>query len=210
VAENIKQSLSAMIDGEASEIELHRLLRQVGQDDLEQSWISYQQIRSVLRNEPLYTAQLHLELHRNIVESVENDTEFEVNTQPFTKTRRYMKPLGGLAVAASLAVVGFIGINQYSTDGDESVKQLVEAEQTIESDAKPVELESPVLGQSMEETQLVENQAMEESVLDPIIESDLQALPPEKQKRLREYLLRHDKRFGSQTRVVTYKKQKSQ
>jgi sigma-E factor negative regulatory protein RseA len=209
VAENIKQSLSAMMDGEASEIELHRLLRQVGQDDLEKSWISYQQIRSVLRNEPLYTAQMHLELHRNINESVENDTEFEVNTKPFRSTGRYLKPLGGLAVAASLAVVGFIGINQYLTDGNGSVEQLVEAEQIIESEAKPVDLEDPVSGQSMEETQLVENQAVDGSVLDPIIESDLQALPPEKQKRLREYLLRHDKRFGSQTRVVTYKKPKA-
>ncbi len=47
-----KESLSALVDGEASEIEIHRLVREFKSDDtLVPSWIVYQQIRSVVRAE---------------------------------------------------------------------------------------------------------------------------------------------------------------
>ena len=55
-----KESLSALIDGEASEIEVHKLLRHVKSiegeagsispetEDLHRSWARYQEIRSVI------------------------------------------------------------------------------------------------------------------------------------------------------------------
>jgi sigma-E factor negative regulatory protein RseA len=200
VADNIKESLSALMDNEISEIELHRLLKHVDHQDLLNSWISYQQIGSVIRNEPLYSASLHLELQRRISEGVDGVSDFEVSAQPRTRSSSYLKPIGSFAIAASLAFVGFVGFNEYSTTSDSGVEEVVEA---IETDNTPNVMLDPI--NDSQGTQLVSNK-----VLDPLIESDLQALPPEKQRRLREYLLRHDQQFGPQTRVVTYKKQSGQ
>ena len=201
MADNIKESLSALMDNEISEIELHRLLRHVDQNELMDSWISYQQIRSAIRNEPIYSANLHLELQRRIAAAVDDVSDFEVTAnRSKIKSNSYLKPIGSIAVAASLAIVGFIGFNEYSTINDPGNEDLVEV---IESDRTPNVLLDPV--NDSDGAQLVNNK-----VLDPLIESDLQELPPEKQRRLREYLLRHDQKFGPQTRVVTYKKQSGQ
>ena len=45
-----KESLSALIDGEANEIEIHRFVREFGRDEsITQSWSIYQQIRMTAR-----------------------------------------------------------------------------------------------------------------------------------------------------------------
>ena len=45
-----RESLSAFIDGEASEIELHRLVREFRSDEsLTSSWATYQHVGSTLR-----------------------------------------------------------------------------------------------------------------------------------------------------------------
>jgi sigma-E factor negative regulatory protein RseA len=200
VADNIKESLSALMDNEISEIELHRLLKHVNEQDLLNSWISYQQTGGVIRNEPVYSANLHLELQRRISAAVDDVSDFEVSAQPRAKSNTYLKPIGSFAIAASLAFVGFIGFNEYSSNNDSGTEEVVEA---IESDSTPNVLPDPI--NDSQGTRLVNNM-----VLDPLIESDLQELPPEKQRRLREYLLRHDQQYGPQTRVVTYKKQSDQ
>ncbi len=200
MADNIKESLSALMDNEISEIELHRLLRHADHNELMDSWISYQQIRSTIRNEPVYPANLHLELQGRITAAIDEVSDFEVTAKPRVKSNSYLKPIGSFAIAASLAIVGFVGFNEYSTINDPGNDDLVEV---IEPDSMPNVLLDPV--NDSDGAQLVNNK-----VLDPIIESDLQELPPEKQRRLREYLLRHDQQFGPQTRVVTYKKQSGQ
>lgn len=219
MADNIRESLSALIDGEASEIELHRLLREIGQDDLncsdvqdsdlkdselKKSWAAYQQIRSVMGNHPIYSARQHLELSRQISTAIEAETDFAVDTSPLVKNNRYIRPLGGLAIAASITLAVMVGFNQSGTDQTSPTGQ-----QSVAGSIEPVD--SPVAGVKTDVRTAVPVQLVANShVLDPAIESDLRELPPDKQQRLRAYLSRYDRQFmDPQTRNVVLKDKKA-
>ena len=68
-----KESLSALIDGEATEIEVHRLVREFGKDaSLSVSWSVYQQIRATLRREtPMASGRgLEIEQHQRLFSKI--------------------------------------------------------------------------------------------------------------------------------------------
>ena len=204
MADNTRESLSALVDGEASEIELHRLLREIGQEDLndselKNSWAAYQQIRSVMGNHPIYSAQQHLELNRQIGAAIDAETDFVVDTSRLVKNNRYIKPLGGLAVAASLTLAVMVGFNQLNT-GDEISPT---GQQTVAGTTETVDLPAPGANSVVPAQMTADSQ-----VLDPAIESDLRELPPDKQKRLRAYLSRYDRQMAPQTRTVIHKDKK--
>jgi len=84
--DKIEESLSALIDGEASEIEIHKMLRLLKTIDSKQEkgdavagkfhhrWASYQEIRSIINTggEPVrLTASQHLELRLNISNAID-------------------------------------------------------------------------------------------------------------------------------------------
>jgi sigma-E factor negative regulatory protein RseA len=89
VTENMRESLSALIDGEASEIEVHKLLRHIKSIEsdsaesgaLHRSWASYQEIRGVVNSSSVDTAlpvrtvrmaaSRHLELRLSISNAIE-------------------------------------------------------------------------------------------------------------------------------------------
>jgi len=57
--DRMKESLSALVDGEADELEIRRVLNQAEQDDtLREQWGRYQLIGSVMREEPASTTDL--------------------------------------------------------------------------------------------------------------------------------------------------------
>jgi negative regulator of sigma E activity len=82
VTEQTKELLSALMDGEASEIEVHRLLRQMaGDDSVDEVWVAYQETRRVLRRPSKnvsesgiqLSSRQHLELHRRISAAISDD-----------------------------------------------------------------------------------------------------------------------------------------
>jgi len=204
LADNIKESLSALMDGEASEIEVHRLLRQVEKDaGLKSNWLAYQQIRSVIGKEQRISSQAHLELNHRIKAEIEAEPPYV--DKPVREQRlpaRILKPVGGLAVAATLVAAIFLGVQ---------TTQLVDSEATPSSQdsiavAAQTEPESPVPPQlidSSRKTTLASNNS--ESFGD---ESELRELDEEKKKRLRAYLMRHDRlsKMNPYARVSTNKK----
>ncbi len=57
--DRMKESLSALVDGEADELEIRRLLNQTEQDDeLKEQWGRYQLMGAVMRGEPASTTDL--------------------------------------------------------------------------------------------------------------------------------------------------------
>ena len=113
MADNTKESLSAWLDGEASEIEVHRLLRQVELDaGLKSNWVAYQQIRSVIRQEQRLSAHEHLQLNLRIKAAIEAEPPFadEFGKEQGSKAVKLYKPVAGLAVAASLVAAIFLGV----------------------------------------------------------------------------------------------------
>lgn len=180
MTEKVKESISALIDEELSEIELHRLLRQYDHDhSVRDTIISFQQIRTVIQGKYRLSIRRQVELHSRICEAIEAEPDSTVKeVQP----KRWRRPATGFAIAASVVVAVFIGIN--------TERQL-----------------SPV-GEEIAETQPV--QAIDMSTTAALTNNpdlELRELDEEKQKRLIQYLNRHDRtRMNSYTRSVNYQR----
>lgn len=108
------ESLSALMDGEAEELEFRRLLTQIESDSgIRARWRSYHAARTALQKELLPYA--HIDISAKVRDHIENEAPHAIvdnapaNVQhgraPFN-----FKPLTGLAVAASVIAVVFFGV----------------------------------------------------------------------------------------------------
>ena len=111
MTDKLKESVSALIDGEASEIEVHRLLRQLDTDTtVKPAWINYLQVRAVIQGEPRVSVARHLELHARISRAIDDEEAYRLGPgRRMPVLRTFAKPIAGLAVAASLAMAVMVG-----------------------------------------------------------------------------------------------------
>ncbi|HJN50101.1 MAG: sigma-E factor negative regulatory protein [Pseudomonadales bacterium] len=187
MADNTKESLSAWLDGEASEIEVHRLLRQVELDaGLKSNWVAYQQIRSVIRQEQRLSAHEHLQLNLRIKAAIEAEPPFadEFGKEQGSKAVKLYKPVAGLAVAASLVAAIFLGVQ--STQLVDSGTTNGEGPDMAAVSKPPVADATP--SDSSVQTRIASNDG--EPFGD---ESELRELDEEKKKLFRTYVMRHDR-----------------
>ena len=106
--EQLLESLSALVDGEASELELRRLLKhQQSADGLDRHWSGYQTIGHAAKREP----QMGIDISSAVSAAIANESKPTVDSG--TSTKRFFKPLSQLAVAASVTGLALFGINQY-------------------------------------------------------------------------------------------------
>lgn len=191
MTDKLKESISALIDGEASEIEIHRLLRQLdGDSTLKVSWINYLQARSVIQGERQITVARHLELHQRISDAVRDEEAYALKSERTTPwIRTFAKPIAGLAVAASLAAAVVVG---YYNQSPETPGTVATASPTISPQAINVQ---PV--STATTAQIVEPQGQSQ---------DLRQLNEAQQAQLREYLNMHDRmaRMDPNSRMVIY------
>ena len=101
MSKDIRESLSALMDGEASELEVRRLLRDGG-DELDGLWARYHRQRSALHDEQEFAA---LDVSAAVRAALADESP---HRQPVWYDWR--KPLGGLAVAASVAALVVFGL----------------------------------------------------------------------------------------------------
>ena len=151
MTDNKKESLSALIDGEASEIEVHKLLRHVKSiqgeagavspeaEDLHQSWARYQEIRTVIgpvgsktgENTQMVASE-HLALRLRISEAIEAEDTHQLEgvsslagsgSNSRAVMAKYKTPAAGLAIAASLVVAIFVGLSplKQATEGQDAI-----------------------------------------------------------------------------------------
>ena len=196
MTDNLKESLSALIDGEASEIEVHRLLRQFEADaSLKSSWISYLQVRAVARGEKLLSADQHSELHERISLAIDNETHhFDATPLKRNVSRRYVVPAAGLALAASLVIAVFVGVS-YQT-GDSS--------QAIATSKTPTAINAQPVVNAYAENQVVDFGELESQ------EPELRELDADQQRQLRAYLNQHDRtRMNPNVRTAMYEQPKA-
>ena len=189
VTEVKKESLSALLDGEASEIEVHRLVREFRDDDsLTTSWATYQQIRTQIRRTARSESQLEPAHHSALFERISSAIEAE---DPHTDTgatlgvaagkranlRRNSAVAGSLALAACLVIAVFIGVQ---TGTDPAQPGLAGGSVEVNTNA--------VAGTQLVSTGSQGPEATQELVMPELIELD-----EEKQRRLRAYLNQHDR-----------------
>ncbi len=109
--ETIRMQLSAFVDGELPEGESELFVRRLSQDaELRAEIAEHIEIGRALRGESSI-AGIH-ELRARVASAIDSDVE-ETAVREFEKPRRrVLKPLGSIAVAASVALVAIIGLQQ--------------------------------------------------------------------------------------------------
>ena len=200
VTEQAKESISVLMDEEISEIELHRLLRQFGEDSsLKESWISYQQMRAVMRREYLLSIHRHVELHNRISAAIESDETVFTPSSGSRKPLQWRKPAAGFAVAASIVAAVLVGFNS-------TQQPSLQASSAQESSAQ----QSSIQQSSIQQSSVSVVQETGSAPVQPafLADSELHELDPDRQRRLRQYLNQHERnvRMNSNTRTVTYKR----
>lgn len=114
--DRIKESLSALVDGETDELEVRRVLNDVEQDDeLRQTWQRYQMMGSLMRDEPMAS----VDLSRGIMQAIDGEPMDEVpgSVEP-AKSESEHQPgankrwnwLASGAVAASVTIAVLLGV----------------------------------------------------------------------------------------------------
>lgn len=112
MSEKLNEQLSALVDGELPEAEKEMLLTRLARDpDLKRTWQTYHTISASLRN------QLPEQSDRHLVERVNAALAEDppmVAEDPASGTRwpGVFKPLAGLAIAASVAIVAVLTVQQ--------------------------------------------------------------------------------------------------
>lgn len=104
-----KESLSALMDGQTDELEIHRVLKSVTENDASRdTWRRYQLAAAAMRRD---LPEQVVDYSSDISAALENEKALHANTL----ATRIFRPLGRFAIAASVATVAIIGFQQYST-----------------------------------------------------------------------------------------------
>ena len=104
--------MSALVDGEASEIELHRILKQLDADHANQDqsvgskWSRYQSVSQAMAGSPLGG----VDISESVSSAIAEEPTYASTLLPTVKSKLYT--MGRFAVAASVAFVAIIGVQQ--------------------------------------------------------------------------------------------------
>lgn len=115
MAENVREALSAFMDNEAVEFEVHRVLKESGnRSELQDSWWHYHLIGAAMRDE--LGSFGGIDLSGRIADAIADEPVRPVTGVPW---RALMKPLAGVAVAASVTVAVLSGSQLYRSISEE-------------------------------------------------------------------------------------------
>lgn len=110
LAEQMRESISAMVDNEAQQIELQRVLKATEDEPaVRDQWQRYQLVSGLLKRQtqPL---SLDTELADKVRSAVAEET-FQISAKP-APTWNFWKPVGGFAIAASATMMMVLGVQQ--------------------------------------------------------------------------------------------------
>ena len=102
----LRESLSALMDEAADELEVQRALKAVAEDEeLRATWARYQLVRASIRNEQ---PTVNMDLSASIAAAIDAEPAQNRGVEQF------FKPLSRVAIAASVAVAVVLGVQQYN------------------------------------------------------------------------------------------------
>lgn len=171
--ERFHESLSALLDGEADELEIRRLLKQTEQDEeLLEKWGNYQMIGALMRQEPVAPVDLAKGV-RQALNGQPMDELSPMIEQPLA-SNTWRKLAASGAVAASVMVAVLVGVQwQQGTAVDASQPVMVAQAPTTAS-----EITTSIAGAP--------------ATMAVALSSEQQQQLEEAQRKLQEYVLRHN------------------
>lgn len=108
-----KESLSALMDGEADELEIRRILNQLDKDDkLRENWKNYHLMGSLMREESFDSIDLTQGINNALdgIDTLSDTNETETAKQNAPQSASWYKPLTSVAVAASVTLAVLLGV----------------------------------------------------------------------------------------------------
>jgi sigma-E factor negative regulatory protein RseA len=128
--EALQESLSAVMDNEADELELRRVLSAIDDADTRATWSRYQLARAAMHKELLIP---HLDISAAVAAAIADEVS------PLKAGRGPWRTLGRLAVAASVTVAVLAGVRLYNQDD-------IAGAQMAQQSAQPANLAPQVKG----------------------------------------------------------------
>ena len=122
----IEETLSALMDGEASELEIRRAIREVSDHSVHRdTWRRYQ----------LASAAMKRDLPRHIPDlSSRISAAIDQESSLSSPVTRFVQPLGRVAIAASVAVLAVVGVQQVQwSDSSQSSPAMASRQGTMDS-----------------------------------------------------------------------------
>jgi sigma-E factor negative regulatory protein RseA len=120
MSEQIRESVSALMDGEANELELERLLNQSQHSDVRTSWIRYQLASQAMQGDH---GVYNLDVSASVMAAIEAEDAAsdiaEVARSHRFSIREVLKPVASFAVAASVFAAVLVGSQLYGLVGTE-------------------------------------------------------------------------------------------
>lgn len=212
MSEQLRESISALMDGEADELELRRVLAAAGKKDddtIRDVWSRYHTTRSVMQGDISHTQFKHLDISQQVSAAISEESITAVNGNS------WFKPLASMAVAASVAFAVVVGVEGLSPD--QGLNPIDENRQQIaaNNNNRVYPIQSGSLQASTNST----------ATVDPSRQSVAKSFPPAllnaesdeaMQKRFEGYILRHTEQAAlnnnqgmmSYARVVAYEEEK--
>lgn len=135
MSESMRESLSALLDDEANELEIERVLARVAEDDeLRQTWVRYNLARAVVSGHAV--TQWNMDISTRVRQAVTDHQTPDAGPGWSAIRQRMLRPLASLAVAASVAATVVIGGQQLALMGDGAYSE----KQSVASSVSPVGL----------------------------------------------------------------------
>lgn len=144
----LNESLSALVDNEASELEIHRLLASAEQDaELRERWHRYQLARAAMKGEVVGAVSMDFANSiREAVSGIDFDEPVDSSDRQEQPASRWKSNLGRAAIAASVAAVVLVGAQQLQLAGFGAAAPEEFAQQTPEAvPAAPSSINIPTI-----------------------------------------------------------------
>ena len=124
MSEKMRESLSAVLDDEANELELQRVLAQIADDsDLRDTWVRYSLVHSVVTGQVV--AHRNLDVSARVRQAINDEPSAEPESVKARFSQHFLRPLTSLAVAASVTATVVIGGQQLAQVENENDRTAV-------------------------------------------------------------------------------------
>jgi sigma-E factor negative regulatory protein RseA len=133
--EAMRESISALMDGESNELELERILSRVGTDpELRQTWMRYAIAQQAVQGHDV--AHPQWDISAQVQRALQGEDATAPASVRATFKQRFLRPLTSFAVAASVALTVVIGGQQLAQLG--STTPYEQADRSVATSASPV------------------------------------------------------------------------
>jgi len=139
MTERLHESLSALMDNEADELEIRRILADTNCEEIDAVWSRYHLAQSSHQiDEPV----LHLDISKRVSDAIAEES-IQQSLQSATSSSRnsvnWLKPISGFAIAASVAAAVVVGVRGYENASPGLLPQdIAQTQQIASSRAYPV------------------------------------------------------------------------